>query len=230
MKKILLRLTILLALILGLAALFRFTSLGEWIDLSRIADSRDQLLQWINQRYMLFVVIYILVYIAAVALSIPGATVLSLSGGFFFGPWLATLYINLGATSGAFLVFLLARLVLGNSIQEKYKDKLELFNREIEANGTNYLLTLRLIPLFPFFLVNLLAGVTAVKQRSFLWTTSLGIIPGSFVYAWLGYAGASLEPGEAGIPLEVLIALILLGILSLLPVILKKRKGVKEYV
>lgn len=230
MKKILIRLSILILGVLGLAALFRFTPLGEWIDLSRIADSRDQLLQWVDQRYLLFVVLYILVYIAAVALSVPGATVLSLSGGFFFGPWLATLYINLGATTGAFLVFLLARLVLGKSIQEKYAVKLEQFNREIENNGTSYLLTLRLIPLFPFFLVNLFAGVTAVKPRTFLWTTSLGIIPGSFVYAWLGHAGASLEPGAASFPKEVLIALILLGLLSLVPVIVKKRKGAKEHV
>lgn len=227
MKKILLRITILILLFISLWGIFRFTALGEWADFSRIADSRDHLIEIIQSRYALSVLVFILIYIAAVALSIPGATVLSLSGGFFFGPWLGTLYINVGATMGAVLIFLLARTVLGNSIQSKYADKLNQFNKDLEMNGPNYMLTLRLIPIFPFFLINLLAGVTSLKARTFIWTTSLGIIPGSFVFAYLGYAGASLEPGSTSFPKEPLIALVLLGLLSLLPVIVKKIKEKK---
>ncbi|MBL7006514.1 MAG: VTT domain-containing protein, partial [Spirochaetia bacterium] len=92
-----------------------------------------------------------------------------------------------------------------------------------------YLLTLRFIPIFPFFLVNLLAGVTSVKALTFIWTTALGIIPGSFVYSYLGYAGASLKPGETDFPYEVLIALVLLGLLSLVPVAVKKRRNKKSF-
>jgi uncharacterized membrane protein YdjX (TVP38/TMEM64 family) len=224
MKKIILRIALLIMLFIALWALFRFTPAGELADFSKIAGSRDNLIKMVQSRYALSVLLFILIYIGAVALSVPGATVLSLSGGFFFGPWLAALYINIGATIGAFLIFLLARTVLGNSIQSKYSEKLEQFNRELEKNGPNYMLTLRLIPLFPFFLVNLLAGVTNLKAGTFIWTTSLGIIPGSFVFAYLGYAGASLEPGGTGFPKEPLIALILLGLLSLLPVIIKKWK------
>lgn len=224
MKKIITRIGLLIGLFIALWALFRFTPAGDWADFSRIADSRDKLIDFVNSRYVLSVFAFLLIYIVAVALSIPGATVLSLSGGFFFGPWLGSLYINIAATIGALLLFLLARTVLGNSIQKKYSEKLDLFNRELDKNGPNYMLTLRLIPIFPFFLINLLAGMTSLKTRTFIWTTSLGIIPGSFVYSYLGYAGASLEPGGTGFPKEPLIALILLGLLSLLPVIVKKMK------
>jgi uncharacterized membrane protein YdjX (TVP38/TMEM64 family) len=223
-KKIIFRIILLIVLFMALWAIFRFTPAGEWADFSRIAKSRDKIIDIVQSRYALSVLIFIIIYIGAVALSIPGATVLSLSGGFFFGPWLATLYINLGATIGALLIFLLARTVLGNSIQSKYSEKLKQFNEELDKNGPNYMLTLRFIPLFPFFLINLFAGVTSLKARTFIWTTSLGIIPGSFVYAYLGHAGASLEPGGTGFPKEPLIALILLGLLSMLPVIFKKVK------
>jgi len=224
MKKIIIRISILLVILAGTWSLFRFTPLGEWANLSRIAESRDSLLLLVTSNYILVVAIFIALYVVVVALSIPGATVLTLAGGFFFGPWLGTLYINAGATVGALLVFLFARWLLGKTIQEKYGDKLARFNHELDQNGSNYLLTLRLIPIFPFFLINLLASVTPVKARTFLWTTSLGIIPGSFVYSYLGYAGASLEPGSSSFPKEPLIALVLLGILSLVPVVIKKIK------
>ncbi len=222
MKQIVIRTAVFVLLLLSIFLLFRFTALGDLADLSRIVDQRDTLLSVVENNYLLFVLAYIGVYIVVVAFSVPGATVLSISGGFFFGSLAATLFINIGATAGALLVFLAARLLLGTSIQRRYSDKLTQFNREIAQNGHSYLLTLRLIPLFPFFLVNLFAGVTSVKVRTFLWTTSLGIIPGSFVYAYLGYAGASLEPGKAQFPYEALIALVLLGLLSLIPVAVKK--------
>jgi uncharacterized membrane protein YdjX (TVP38/TMEM64 family) len=124
-KKIIFRIILLIVLFMALWAIFRFTPAGEWADFSRIAKSRDMIIDIVQSRYALSVLIFIIIYIGAVALSIPGATVLSLSGGFFFGPWLATLYINLGATIGALLIFLLARTVLGNSIQSKYSEKTE---------------------------------------------------------------------------------------------------------
>ena len=229
MKQIVIRTAVFVLLLLSIFLLFRFTALGELADLSRIADQRDMLLTAVKNNYLLFLLAFIGVYIAVVALSIPGATVLSVSGGFFFGPLAATLFINIGATAGALLVFLAARLLLGNSIQKRYSEKLAQFNREIAQNGHSYLLTLRLIPIFPFFLVNLFAGVTSVKVTTFIWTTSLGIIPGSFVYAYLGYAGASLEPGKARFPYQALIALVLLGLLSLIPVAVRKvRRGRKQ--
>lgn len=228
MKKVIVRLVLLATLFLTLFILFRYTPLGDYFSLAEISRQRDSLLTFVEERYALFVLLFILTYIAVVAFSIPGATVLSVSGGFFFGPLIGVIFINIGAVVGALLVFLAARLILGSTIQEKYTDKLTQFNREMEKNGSSYLLTLRLIPVFPFFLINLLAGVTAVKAFTFVWTTALGIIPGSFVFAYLGHAGASLEPGGASFPTEALLALVLLGLLSLIPVVIRKMKQKKE--
>ncbi|MDY7027615.1 MAG: TVP38/TMEM64 family protein [Spirochaetota bacterium] len=216
--------TILIAVIIiaGLLAAARFTALGEVLNPQRIAENRDTLIEYVRDNFLISALLFVLLYIIVVALSIPGATVLSLLGGFFYGPLIGVVLINIGATGGAFLVFLAARFVIGNLVQQKYGERLEKFNREIQENGKNYLLTLRLIPVFPFFLINIFAGVTAVPAVTFLWTTALGIIPGSFVYAYLGYTGARIEPGESLISSEILIALVLLGMLSLLPVIARK--------
>jgi uncharacterized membrane protein YdjX (TVP38/TMEM64 family) len=204
-----------------IVALYNFTPLGDLIDLQKIVEQKELLLLRVRENYILSALGFVLLYIAATALSIPGATVLSLLGGFFFGPYLGVLLINMGATTGALLIFLAARYFLGKDVQKKYSKKLAQFNREVAKNGKNYFLTLRLIPLFPFFLINLLSGFTNVKVFTFIWTTAIGIIPGSFVYAYLGSTGAATgEDSSFGI--KITIALILLGLLSLLPVLMKK--------
>jgi len=216
------RILILMAILAGLAAVWFLTPVGDIVDFQSIFENRDTLLKTVKANYLVAVLVYIGVYIAATALSVPGATVLTLLGGFFFGPWLATAYVNIGATLGAFIIYLAARFFLGDGIQKKYADKLVKFNKEIDENGPNYMLTLRLVPIFPFFLVNLFAGVTTIKPKQFLWTTALGIIPGSFAYAWLGHAGATI--GE-GAPWQLFVALGLLALLSLIPVLMRKMKG-----
>ncbi len=132
----------------------------------------------------------------------------------------------MGATLGAFIIFIAARFFIGEMVQRKYGEKLEKFNKELEVNGKNYLLTLRLIPIFPFFLINLFAGVTKIKPLTFLWTTSLGIIPSSFAYAYSGYAVAKLG-AEPGVPKNLIFAFLLLAILSIVPVLYKKLKARK---
>ena len=216
------RLLILVAIVAALTAVWFFTPVGKMVDFQSIFENRDTLLNTVKANYLIAVLVYIGVYIIATALSVPGATVLTLLGGFFFGPWLATAYVNIGATLGAFIIYLAARYFLGDGIQKKYADKLVKFNKEIDENGPNYMLTLRLVPIFPFFLVNLFAGVTTIKPKQFLWTTALGIIPGSFAYAWLGHAGATI--GE-GAPWQLFVALGLLAVLSLIPVLMRKIKG-----
>ena len=215
------RLILLAGIIIVFLALWFFTPLGKLVDFKALFDNRDSLLEAVNANYLPAVLIFMAVYILATAFSLPGATVLTLLGGFFFGPWLATVYVNISATGGAFFIFLAARYFLGEGIQRKYADRLAKFNGEIDRNGPNYMLTLRLIPIFPFFLVNLFAGMTTIRPRQFLWTTALGIIPGSFAYAWLGHAGATI--GE-GAPWQLFVALGLLAAMSLIPVLMRKLK------
>jgi uncharacterized membrane protein YdjX (TVP38/TMEM64 family) len=221
LKKIIIRIAILAGIVGVLVAVYSFTPLKEWINPARLFENRDNLIETVKDHLLLSALVFIGAYIVVVALSIPGATILTILGGFFFGPIVGTLFVNAGATIGAFLIFLAARYFLGEAIQEKYRDKLARFNKEIEENGKNYMLTLRLIPIFPFFLINLLSGFTIIPAVTFLWTTALGIIPGSFVYSYIGFAGANLDSGGVFQP-AVLMAFLLLALLSVVPVIVKK--------
>ncbi|MDA3939995.1 MAG: TVP38/TMEM64 family protein [Spirochaetia bacterium] len=219
---------LLILIVASVILIIRFTSLNEYLNFQKLYEGRDNLLEYVKNYYVLSVIIYILVYFAVVALSIPGATILTILGGFFFGPWAGTLFVNIGATFGAFAIFLIARFFLGESLQKKYEKQLGKFNKEIAENGKSYMLTLRLIPIFPFFLINILAGLTTLPAITFLWTTALGIIPGSFVYSYIGYAGTSMTESQGVFTPQILIALILLSVLSLVPVVAKKIKASKK--
>lgn len=221
MRKYLVRILILAAIVAAVVLVLRFTPLGGYLNLKNLEKNRDSLIEIVRERYLLSALVYVGLYIVVVALSIPGATILTLLGGFFFGVPLAVLFINVGATTGATLVFLAARYFLGEMIQTRYGEKLARFNREMDANGRNYLLTLRLVPLFPFWMINLFAGVTRIKPATFIWTTALGIIPGSAVYAYAGWAFADLGRG-GGIPKNIIFAFLLLAVLSLIPTVVKK--------
>lgn len=213
---------IIIGVIVLLIIAVKLSGISQNLNMNTIIENRSVLLNYVESNYLLVMIIFITIYILAVALSIPGASILTITGGFLFGPVLATLYINISATVGALLIFLITRYILGSTLQKKYETQLKKFNKELEENGTSYLLTLRLIPIFPFFLINILAGLTNVSIKKFIWTTSLGIIPGTFIYAYLGYSGTTT--GENILSKEIIIALVLMGLLSLVPVIVKKLK------
>jgi len=213
---------VLLLLLIGVIIALRLGGVGDLLTFENLQKNRDALLAYVREHGRSSIAFYILVYIAAIALNLPGGAVLTLAGGFLFGTLPAVLYVNLGATSGAVLAFLSARYLLGARLQETYRDRLEKFNREMERNGTRYLLTLRLIPVFPFFVVNFLAGLTRVPLGTFSWTTSLGIIPGTAVFA---YAGHQLEQVRSISDIftgKVLSAFLILAAFTLAPAIISK--------
>lgn len=168
--------------------------------------------------------IYVLIYIAATALSVPGASVLTIAGGILFGAVIATMLVNVGATAGAILIFLAARYLASDWFQKRFNIKK--VNKELERNGSSYLLTLRLIPIFPFFLINIAAGLTKVRLRTFVWTTALGIIPGSFVYAYAGQTLGDITSASDIISWKIFLALTMLGLLALIPTIYRRHKNV----
>lgn len=213
---------ILIALCLAAAIVsIRVFGWDQLLSLETFRQYRDQLLAFTDRHYVPSVALFVLVYIAAVALSIPGATVLTLAAGFLFG-FIGVIYVNIGATAGACLAFLAARYLLGDWIQKRYGEKLASFNQEIADNGYNYLLTLRFIPLFPFFLINLFAGLTRVPLATFACTTMVGILPGSFVYIYMGrQLGIIDKPGDI-FSWQLILAFVLLGLLALSPVIAKR--------
>jgi uncharacterized membrane protein YdjX (TVP38/TMEM64 family) len=213
---------ILIALIIAAAIVsIRLFGLDHLLSLETFRQYRDQLQAFTAQHYLPTVAIFILIYIAAVALSIPGATILTLTAGFLFG-FFGVIYVNIGASAGAILAFLAARYLIGDWVQKRYGEKLATFNKEIAENGYNYLLTLRFIPLFPFFLINIFAGLTRVPLTIFAWTTIIGILPGSFVYIYTGrQLGVIDKPGDI-LSWQIILAFVLLGLLVLSPVVIKK--------
>ncbi|HZW61686.1 MAG TPA: TVP38/TMEM64 family protein [Candidatus Babeliales bacterium] len=222
-----------LPLIFLMAILFLFFlfHLNRYISFESLKTHREELLRWTNQHYVLTVSIYILLYIIAVAISIPGAVFFTLAGGFLFGTWLAALYAIIGATIGATILFLAVRLALSNWITKKSGRFLQQMEKGFRENAFYYLLTLRLIPLFPFWLVNVIPALLDVRLLTFITATALGIIPGALVYASLGNGlGKLFETNQSpnlNIILQPAILLPLLGlaILSLLPVLYQYIRG-----
>jgi uncharacterized membrane protein YdjX (TVP38/TMEM64 family) len=207
-----------------LAALFFYFDLGKYLTLASLKSNRDELVGFHERHQFAMVAIFIIVYIGQTALSLPGAAILSLAAGAIFGAVVGTLYVNIGATIGATLAFLAARYLFHDVIQNKFGPRLEKINKELETRGLNYLLFLRLVPLFPFFLINLGAGLTRVPLRTFFFGTLIGIIPGSFVFCNAGASLATITSiNEVASP-RVLGSFALLGLFALVPVFYQKFK------
>jgi uncharacterized membrane protein YdjX (TVP38/TMEM64 family) len=219
---------ILLILFIAVIALIRFSPMSDYLTFENVKNNRDVLLAFAGENYLFSVFLYIAAYVLVVALSIPGAVLLTLIGGFLFGTLLTVLYVNVGATAGATLAFLIARYLIGDRLQHRYEHQLARFNNEISRNGFRYLLTLRFLPVFPFFLINFLSGLTKVPLKTFIWTTSLGIVPGTAVYAFAGQQIGTIASLQEILSKKVLIAFALLALFTLFPVILNYAKGGKS--
>jgi len=218
---------VLLAVVIGLAIWIRQSSYAELLTMDALKANADALKAYVADNYMISIGAYLLIYILVAGLNIPGAVILGLGGGYVFGAAAGTLYAVTSATIGASAGFLMARYVMGSSLNQKYEKQLARLNNELRANGHMYMLTLRLIPIFPFFLINILAGLTNLRLSTFFWTSFVGMIPGGFVFV---YAGSRLN--EVNSPKDIfsagmLSAFVLLGLLMLLPVVYKKVKNRK---
>ena len=214
-----------MALILGLRA----TGLGDLLSLETLRTHRAALTGWVGGNLVLAAVAFVGVYAAAVAFSVPGAVILTLSGGFLFGAVLGTLLSVVGATIGAVLVFLFARMIFGDSALEKFGERGRVLAEGIRRNAWSYLLVLRLVPLFPFFLVNLVPAFVGVRLPVYALTTFFGILPGTAVFSLSGAglgsvldAGGALDLRSILTP-QILGALLGLAALSLAAIPLKNR-------
>ncbi|MBI5483997.1 MAG: TVP38/TMEM64 family protein [Deltaproteobacteria bacterium] len=210
----------------GLVALFLFFyfDLKSYLTLSALKENRQQLLDYYAAHKLIMVAGFMAVYIVQTALSLPGAAILSLAAGAIFGSAMGTVYANIAATIGATLAFLVTRYLLRDVVLNKFGDKLEGMNRELELRGFNYLLFLRLVPLFPFFLINLAAGLTKLPLRTFFLGTMLGIIPGGFVFVNAGASLATIDSLSGVASPRVLGSFALLGLFALMPVLYNKLK------
>jgi uncharacterized membrane protein YdjX (TVP38/TMEM64 family) len=210
-----------------LGGLFFYFDLGKYLTLGSLKENRAALVAFYASHRALMISAFIAAYIVQTALSLPGAAILSLAAGAIFDAFMGTLYVIMGATVGAILAFLVARYLFRDVIQKKFGSRLEKMNRELEERGLNYLLFLRLVPVFPFFLINLGAGLTKLPLRTFFFGTMIGIIPGSFVFCNAGASLAAITSlSEVASP-RVLGSFALLGVFALVPVLYQKFKRKK---
>ncbi len=213
--------------------LFFYFHLYEYLSFDLLREKRGVLLQWTSSHYVLAVLLYIIVYTIAVAVSIPGATILTLIGGFLFGTWLGTIFVVFSATVGATIIFLAAKTAVGEFFANKAGPFVQKMEKGFQENAISYMLVLRLVPLFPFWLVNIVPAILNVRLPVYFFTTLAGIIPGSFVYVLIGNGlGAIFDQGKTpdlGIIFkpEILAPLIGLAILSMIPIIYKRIKARK---
>lgn len=205
-------------------ALAAFFALGgqRYLTLDTLQQNRDALLDFTRQHYWQALLIAIAVYTAATAFSVPGGVLLSLTTGFLFGRWVGTGIILVAATIGATLVFLAARYLFADAMRAKLGGKLREMSDGFARDGFNYLLFLRLVPLFPFWLVNLAPAFTSIRLSIYVAATGIGIIPGAFVFANLGQSLGRIQSTSQLVSPETLGALALLGVLALVPVLAKK--------
>lgn len=226
------RLAPLAVIVGGLIAFFVFGG-QEYLSFEALAENREQLLQFYADNQLMTVLVFWFLYVLAVAFSLPGAAVLTLVGGFVFGTWLGTLYVVTAATVGAIGIFIAARYALRETMEEKAGPWIKKFESGFKEDAFSYLLVLRLVPIFPFWLVNLVPALIGVKLRTYSVGTLLGIIPGSWVYCSVGNGlGAVFDRGETpnlGIIFEpqIITPIVGLAVLSLIPVVYKRFKKAK---
>ena len=207
--------------------LFFYFDLQSFLTLAALKANRQALLDYYISHRVAMVAGFMAIYIIQTALSLPGAAIMSLTAGAIFGSVLGTVYANISATIGATLAFLVTRYLLRDVVLNRFGSKLEGLNRELEERGFNYLLFLRLVPLFPFFLINLAAGVTRLPLRTFFFATMIGIIPGGFVYVNAGASLATIDSLSGIASPQVLGSFALLGLFALIPVLYNKFKNIK---
>ena len=216
-----------LLIILAGFLLFWIFDLGRYVSMQSLSDNRDFLQNYVTDNFAASLIIYGLVYAVATAFSFPGAVFLTLAGGFLFGTWLGGVATVVAATLGATAIFLAAKTAFGDVMRNRAAPYIARLRDGFHDNAASYLLFLRLVPLFPFWLVNIVPAFLGVPLRIFIITTFFGIMPGSFVYTSVGNGiGAVLDAGETpdlGIifETEVIGPIIALALLSLVPIMVK---------
>jgi uncharacterized membrane protein YdjX (TVP38/TMEM64 family) len=220
----------LVVLLGGLAAFFGF-GLDQYLSFDALRDNREVLLALVERYGLLASLAYMATYVTVVAFSLPGGAVLSITGGFLFGTVWGAVHSVLSATLGATLLFLIAKTSVGDPLRATAGPWLQKMQAGFQENALSYLLMLRLVPLFPFFVVNLVPAFLGVTLSTYILATFIGIIPGAFIYASVGAGlGSLFEAGKAFRPKDILtpqilMALIGLAVLALMPVVYKKLTG-----
>ncbi|HSC25346.1 MAG TPA: VTT domain-containing protein [Candidatus Babeliales bacterium] len=206
-----------------------YMELYAYFTLASLQNNRVYLEEAVKKNYMQAVALFILVCVAVISLGMPGVPPLTMVGGFLFGFIPAGIYVSISATIGTTISFLLIRYVLGNVIRGKYAQKLDRFNEKIAVHGAaSYLLTMQLIGLIPYFIINILAALAHVSTFTFIWTTFVGSLPILFIYAFAGRQLALVESvGDIFSP-SIIALLVVLVLVALIPIVLRFSRRVTD--
>jgi len=208
-----------IVLILLLVGIFQYFHFGRFLTLTYLQESQSKFAVLYAAHPWTMLGGYMILYILVTALSLPGAAVMTLAGGALFGLTAGTVVVSIASTVGATLACIVARFLLRDWVQERFGDKLAAMNRGIEEEGAFYLFTLRLIPAFPFFVINLAMGLTKMPIRTFFWVSQLGMLPGTLVYVNAGKELGGITSLSGILSPGLWISFALLG---LFPLLMKK--------
>ncbi|RZF90021.1 pyridine nucleotide-disulfide oxidoreductase [Pseudoalteromonas sp. CO302Y] len=228
LKKIIL----LVGVLIAVTAFFYF-DLHQLLTLNGLKGSMDQFSQWREQSPLLVIGAFFLLYVVVTALSLPGATILTLAAGALFGLIEGLLIASFASTVGATIAFLVSRYLLRDAIKLRFPERLTAIDAGVKKEGSFYLFTLRLVPIFPFFLINLLMGVTAIKAWTFFWVSQLGMLAGTFVFVNAGTQLAQIESLSGILSFNLILSFTLLGVFPFIAKALlntiKKRRIYKNF-
>lgn len=208
-----------LAVVAAIVGLFILFDLDRYFTLSFLKESRDSFAALYSRSPALVIGVYFMIYVLVAALALPGAVVMTLAGGALLGLFVGTVVVSFASTIGATLACFFSRFLLRDWVQSKFGDKLESVNRGIQREGAFYLFTLRLIPIFPFFIINLVMGLTRMPLFRYYWVSQLGMFPATLVYVNAGKELGKIE-SVAGILSPAL--LVSFAVLGLFPIVVKK--------
>jgi uncharacterized membrane protein YdjX (TVP38/TMEM64 family) len=192
--------------------IFKVLGLGHYLTLSYVKLSQEKFAALYAEQRFIVIAAYMLIYILVTSLSLPGAAVMTLAGGALFGLLIGTIVVSFASTIGATLACFVSRSVLRDWVQNKFADKLKTVNEGIEKEGAFYLFTLRLIPVFPFWLINLVMGLTKMPLRTFYWVSQAGMLAGTIVYVNAGKELAKIDSLSGILSPGLIFSFALLGI------------------
>lgn len=199
-----------------LVACFFIFDLGSYLTLDNLKAQQSVLEDWRAANPWRSALVFFVVYVLVTALSLPGAAIMTLAVGAIFGLLIGTVLVSFASTLGATLAFLIARFLLRDGVQARFADKLGAINQGIEKDGAFYLFGLRLVPLFPFFVINLAMGLTNLRTFTFAWVSQLGMLLGTIVYVNAGTQLGKLESLSGILSPELIFSFVLLGVFPLI--------------
>ena len=216
MNKKAVKIFILVLVFLAFFIMLKYSGLNSYLTLDSLKQNQIKLQEFYSHSPLTTIFIFSFIYIVSVAISFPGASILSLAGGGLFGFWTGLIIVSLSSTIGATIAFLVSRFLFKDFLQKKFNEKFIKINAGMKEKGNMYLFTLRLIPIFPFFLINLLMGLTSISIIQYFWISLLGMVPGTIIYINAGTELAKIQSTKDIFSPSILVSLTLLGIFPMI--------------